>query len=222
VLVVAPLTLVQAQGPAPAESLARLKAGNARFVADPAEALPIDAEKRAALATGQAPFASVLSCADSRVPPEVIFHTGLGDLFVVRSAGHVPERGVLASLEYGAEHLNVPLIVVMGHEMCGAVRATMETPRGQSLGPNLDFLIKSIRPAVARAMPQPESQRLRAAIMENVEETINGILAGSPILKHMADEHKVGLVGGYYELASGRVHFSAMVDVPVALSTAKH
>src|SRR6185295_14644161 len=159
VLVLAPLALVRAEGPAPAESLARLKAGNATFVANPSEALPVDAEKRAALAKGQTPFASVLSCADSRVPPEIIFHTGLGDVFVVRAAGHVPDRSVLASLEYAAEHLNVPLIMVMGHEMCGAVKAAVETPRGQSLGPNLDYLVKAIRPAVARAATQPESVR---------------------------------------------------------------
>jgi carbonic anhydrase len=165
----------------------------------------------------------VLSCADSRVPPELIFHTGLGDVFVVRAAGHVPDRSVLASLEYAAEHLNVPLIVVMGHEMCGAVKAAVETPRGQSLGPNLDYLVKAIRPAVARAATQPEGVRLRAAIMENVEETINSLLTGSSILRHLAEEHRIGLVGGYYELASGRVYFSTMVNVPESTTSAvKH
>jgi carbonic anhydrase len=224
VLVAAPIALLQAGAPAPAESLARLKAGNATFVADPSAALPVDAGKRTALAKGQTPFATVLSCADSRVPPELIFHTGLGDLFVVRAAGHVPDRSVVASVEYAAEHLNVPLVVVMGHEMCGAVKATIETPRTQSLGPNLDYLVKAIRPAVARAAAQPESQRLRAAIMENVEETINGLLGASTILKHMADEKRIGLVGGYYELATGRVHFSALVDLPTETpsSTATH
>jgi carbonic anhydrase len=220
VLVAAPIALLHAGAAAPAESLARLKAGNAAFVADPSAALPVDAEKRTALAKGQTPFATVLSCSDSRVPPELVFHTGLGDLFVVRAAGHVPDRSVLASVEYAAEHLNVPLVVVMGHEMCGAVRATVETPRGQSLGPNLDYLIKAIRPAVARAASQPERLRLRAAIMENVEETINGLLGASTILKHMAEEKRVGLVGGYYELATGRVHFSALVDLPPGTSSA--
>ncbi len=213
------MALLQAGGPTPAESLARLKTGNAQFVADPSVALPVDAARRTILAKGQTPFATVLSCSDSRVPPEIIFHTGLGDLFVVRAAGHVTDRSVLASVEYAAEHLNSPLIVVMGHEMCGAVKATVETPRGQSLGPNLDYLLKAIRPAVARAAAQPESQRLRAAIMENVEETINSLLADSPILKHMAEEKRISLVGGYYELASGRVLFSALVDLPAGTST---
>jgi carbonic anhydrase len=219
-LLAAPIVFLDAAAPGPADSLARLKAGNAQFVADPSQPLPVDAARRTALAKGQTPFATVLSCSDSRVPPELVFHTGLGDLFVVRAAGHVPDRPVLASVEYAAEHVHVPLIVVMGHEMCGAVKATVDTPRGQSLGPNLDYLVKAIRPAVARAASQPESQRLRAAIMENVEETINGLLGGSTILKHLADEKRIGLVGGYYELASGRVHFSALVDLPAATSSA--
>ena len=193
---------------APADSLARLKSGNARFVANASEALPITAPRRTALAQGQSPFASVLSCADSRVPPEVIFHTGLGDLFVVRSAGHVSDRSVLASVEYGAEHLHTPLIVVMGHESCGAVKAAVETPASTSLGPNLDYLLKAIRPAVARVANQPAEIRLRAAILANVEETINQLLETSQLLKRMAENQQVVLVGAYYELASGRVYFS--------------
>src|ERR1700741_1792399 len=122
---------------AAAGSLAKLKAGNAKFVASPEEALPVDGARRAALAKGQTPFATVLSCADSRLPPEIIFHANLGELFVVRAAGHVADHSVLASVEYAAEHLHVPLVVVMGHEMCGAVKAAVETPATTSLGPNL-------------------------------------------------------------------------------------
>jgi carbonic anhydrase len=214
--------LPDAGSPTPAESLARLKAGNATFVANPAEALPVDAARRTSLAAGQSPFATVLSCSDSRVPPEIIFHTGLGDLFVVRAAGHVPDRSVVASLEYAAEHLSVPLVVVMGHEMCGAVKAAIQTPAGQSLGPNLDYLLKAIRPAAARVASQPENVRLRAAILANVEETINDLLDQSAILKHMAGGKRIGVVGAYYELASGRVHFTSMVDLPPhATATAK-
>ena len=154
-----PEMAVSAAPVTPLEAIARLKAGNAAFVEKPEAALNITADQRKALAKGQSPFASVLSCADSRVPPEVVFHTGLGELFVVRAAGHVADHSVLASLEYAAEHLNVPLILVMGHEACGAVKATMETPPGKSLGPNLDFLIKAIRPAVNAAAGAPESDR---------------------------------------------------------------
>src|SRR6186713_1394365 len=193
---------------APADAIARLKSGNARFVANASEALPITAPRRAALVQGQSPFASVLSCSDSRVPPEVIFHTGLGDLFVVRAAGHVSDRSVLASLEYGAEHLHTPLLVVMGHESCGAVKAALDTPASTSLGPNLDYLLKAIRPAVARSANQPAEVRLRAAILANVEETINQLLETSQLLKRMAENQQLVIVGAYYELASGRVYFS--------------
>ena len=209
-------------GSTPEDGIARLKAGNARFVANPAEALTIDAASRAALARGQAPFATVVSCADSRVPPEVIFHAGLGELFVVRAAGHVADHSVLASVEYGAEHLHIPLVVVMGHEMCGAVKAAVETPPGTSLGPNLDYLLKAIRPAVARTAGQPADVRLRAAVLENVEETINDLVTKSSVLRHLSDAGTVKLIGAYYELASGRVHFSELVHVPATAARADH
>ena len=212
-VIVATISMRGAPGPQ-MESLARLKAGNARFVADASEALPISAPRRTALAQGQTPFASVLSCADSRVPPEVIFHTGLGDLFVVRAAGHVADKSVLASLEYGVEHLHTPVLLVMGHEMCGAVKAAAETPASTSLGPNLDYLLEAIRPAVARAASQPASQRLRVAILENVEETINTLMESSSVLREYSESKRLMIVGGYYELASGQVHFSEPVRVP--------
>ena len=192
-------------------SIDRLKTGNAIFAAHPEEALPITAARRAELATGQTPFASILSCADSRVPPEVVFHTGLGDLFVVRAAGQVTDRSVLASLEYAAEHLHSPLIVVLGHESCGAVKAAMDTPTAKSLGVNLDYLLKAIRPSVAAAASEPEAARLRVAILKNIEESINDVVDGSPLLKKMLDDGEIGIVGAYYELASGRVHFSEPV-----------
>jgi carbonic anhydrase len=209
-------------GTTAADGIARLKAGNARFVANPAEHLAIDADGRAALASGQSPFATVVSCADSRVPPEVIFHAGLGELFVVRAAGHVADHSVLASIEYAAEHLDVPVIVVMGHEMCGAVKAAIETPAGTSLGTNLDYLVKAIRPAVARTTGQPAETRLRAAILENVEETINDLVTKSTVLRHLAESGRVTLVGAYYELATGRAHFSEPVHVPAALPSVTH
>jgi carbonic anhydrase len=195
----------------PAEAIGRLKAGNATFVTSPESALPITAAERAALAQGQAPFAAVLSCADSRVPPEIIFHTGLGDLFVVRAAGHVADRSVLASLEYAADQLHVPLIVVMGHESCSAVKTALETPATQSLGPNLDYLLKAIRPATVGA--RNDAAGLRAAILKNVEDSINDLMDGSSILRHLSESGAMGLVGAYYELSSGRVYFSEPVSV---------
>jgi carbonic anhydrase len=213
---------VHAGGPTPAESVARLKAGNASFVANPSDALPVDAAQRAALAQGQTPFATIVSCADSRVPPEIIFRAGLGELFVIRAAGHVADHSVLASVEYAAEHLHIPLVVVMGHEMCGAVKAALETPAGTSLGPNLDYLVKAIRPAVGRTAGQPADTRLRAAILENVEETINDLLKKSAILQRLAATGEVKLVGAYYELSTGRAHFSEMVHVPARAAVSTH
>lgn len=198
----------------PLTSIDRLKAGNATFAAHAEAALPITMERRTELAKGQTPFATIFGCADSRVPPEVVFHTGLGDLFVVRAAGEVTDKSVLASLEYAAEHLHSPLIVVLGHESCGAVKAALETPAGTSLGVNLDYLLKSIRPAVTATAREPEASRLRVAILKNVEDSINDIVEGSAILKKMVDEGEVGLVGAYYELASGRVYFSEPIVKP--------
>lgn len=202
---------VNAAAPTAADSLTKLKAGNARFVASPQEALPIDAARRTVLTKGQTPFATILSCADSRVPPEVIFHTGLGDLFVIRAAGNITDKAILASAEYAAEHLNVPLVVVMGHESCGAVKAAVETPVGTSLGPNLDYLIKAIRPSVVATASKPEAERMKAAILENVEETLNDMIAASAILRELSAKGHVSFVGAYYELGTGKVYFSEPV-----------
>lgn len=200
-----------AAAPTAADSLTKLRAGNAKFVANPQAPLPIDAARRAALAKGQAPFAAILSCSDSRVPPEVIFHSGLGDLFVIRAAGNITDKAILASAEYAAERLNVPLIVVMGHESCAEVKTTVETPVGTSLGPNLDYLIKAIRPSVAATASKPEAERMKAAILENVEETLNAMITASPVLRELGDKGRVAFVGAYYELGSGKVYFSEPV-----------
>lgn len=198
-----------ANGLSGAEALARLKAGNARFASDASSPQSIDRARRVVLAGGQAPFATVLSCADSRVPPEIVFNTGLGDLFVVRAAGEVVDRSVLASVEYAVEHVHTPLLVVMGHEFCGAVKAAIETKT--SLGPNLDYLLKAIKPAIDRAADAPEKERLKSAILANVEVSINDALGKSEILRHAAATGVVMVVAGYYELESGRVTFSQPV-----------
>ncbi len=209
-----------AQAPTGRDSLARLKAGNARFVSNPDDAIWVDAAKRAALATGQAPFATILSCADSRVPPEVVFRAGLGDLFVVRAAGHVTDRSILASVEYATEHLHVPLVVVMGHESCGAVKAATETAASTSLGPNLDYMLKAIRPSVATTRTAPEAMRLRAAILEHVEETVNSMTRASTILKSASRSGHLMVVGAYYELSSGKVYFSEPADLSQTMTAA--
>ncbi len=196
----------------PASALERLKAGNARFVANPAAPLPVDEEARQAQVKGQSPFAIVLSCADSRIPPEIIFNVGLGHLFVVRTAGQVTDKAVLASIEYAAEHLHTPLLVVMGHESCGAVKATIETkPGAPSMGPNLDALVASIRPAFERMSHPADAEHMRDAILANVEQVVNDVLANSAVVKHLAGAGSLQVVGAYYELGTGRVRFSQPV-----------
>jgi carbonic anhydrase len=209
-----PVQTASADGGA-AQSLARLKEGNARFVAEPTASLPIGEKRREALTRGQDPFALVLSCADSRVPPEIVFHAGLGDLFVVRSAGEVLDRAVLASLEYGAEHLKAPLLVVMGHEFCGAVKAAAETgPGAKSAGPNLDFLIRAIQPAVARTQKTLFEEPLKAAVLANVEQVVGELQTQSAILRERVEAGELTIIGAYYQLSSGQVTFSQPVSGP--------
>jgi carbonic anhydrase len=195
----------------PAQALERLKQGNERFASDVTADLHIDAARRTELVAGQAPYALVLSCADSRVPPEIVFNTGLGELFVVRSAGEVLDRSILASLEYGAEHLKSPLLVVMGHEFCGAVKAAKERKPGSSLGPNLDFMLKQIQPAVARADKAIFDEPLRAAVLANVELIVSELQVQSPILHTLVERGRLQIVGAFYELSTGRVSFSKVV-----------
>jgi carbonic anhydrase len=196
----------------PAAALERLKDGNERFVGDVTADLRIDAARRAELLAGQAPYALVLSCADSRVPPEIVFNAGLGELFVVRSAGEVLDRSVLASLEYGAEHLKAPLLVVMGHEFCGAVKAAKDRKPGVSMGPNLDFLLKQIQPAVVRADKAIFDEPLRAAVLANVELIVADLQVQSPILHTLVERGRLQIVGAFYELSTGRVSFSNVIS----------
>lgn len=221
-MVVAAVTPSDAEGPSLATSLATLKAGNARFVTNAGEPPPIDSAARLAAAKGRAPIAAVLSCADAAAPPEVVFQAGLGDLFVVRAAGPVADRSVLASLEYAVEALHVPLIVVMGHEACGIVRAGLDGSDGTKVGPNFSHVLKRMRPAAHGEAPA-DAARVRQAILENVEEQINTLLQESTTLKSRVHEGRVGMVGGYYELLSGIVHFSEPIRVLSAPdAVAKH
>ncbi|HVQ12679.1 MAG TPA: carbonic anhydrase, partial [Vicinamibacterales bacterium] len=130
VVVSAAFVAAGAEGPEPArtppQALGLLKAGNDRFVRNASTPVSLSVNRRQELAAGQHPYAMVLSCVDSRVPPEYVFNVGLGDIFVVRTAGEVIDKSILASVEYGAEHLHIPLLVVMGHESCGAVTAAAQ------------------------------------------------------------------------------------------------
>jgi carbonic anhydrase len=203
--------------PASRDALGLLKMGNDRFVRNASAPVSLSPLTRAALAKGQNPFAMVLSCADSRVPPEYVFNVGLGEIFVVRAAGEVVDKSLLASLEYGAEHLHIPLLVVLGHESCGAVKAVVDDAHVE--GPNLEYMVKAIKVGTRRSTS--EKLELRAAILGNVEQVINDMLSGSEILRHAVQGGQLQVVGGYYELASGRVLFSEPISsVPAAVTTA--
>ncbi|MGE0392479.1 MAG: carbonic anhydrase [Vicinamibacterales bacterium] len=199
---------VGAESPAAGESLARLRAGNARAV------LAAGTAVHAQPIRPVQPVAVVLSCAESLLPAEHIFGAAPGELFVVRSLGHVVDHAALASVEYAVERLHVPLVVVLGHELCEAMKVPGDALPGQSPGPHGDFLLKALRPAVGRAGSAPEAQRLRTAVLEHVEESINTLLQQSTRLRHLAQDRRVRLVGGFHESATGRVFFSELVDVP--------
>lgn len=204
----------RAAEPEPVSALARLKTGNERYVKGISATVPLNSATRLTLTKEQHPFAMVLSCADSRVPPEFIFNVGLGDLFVVRAAGEVVDKSVMASLEYGAEHLHIPLLVVMGHESCGAVKTAVEAEHGE--GPNLEYLVSHIRAGIQH--PSAEQKELRGAILANVEQVINDAMAGSQILRTEATTGHLQVVGAYYELGSGSVVFSDPVGATATMA----
>ena len=213
-LLVLSATLGAASDPAvtPAAALGQLKAGNDRFVRNMSRPVPLGVNRRKELAIAQHPTAMVLSCADSRVPPEHVFNTGLGELFVIRTAGEVIDKSILATVEYGAEHLHIPLLVVMGHESCGAVKAAAENgPAPES--ENLGYLVKAIQAAKrpsSESLPQTAADRdaITTLVLDNVEQVINDAMSKSPLVRRKVSEGELSVVGAYYELVSGRVVFS--------------
>jgi carbonic anhydrase len=190
-----------------AEARQMLAAGNERFASGKPERPNTDLDRvRSTGKNGQAPFATILSCADSRVPVETVFDRGVGDLFVVRVAGNVADRDVLASIEYAAEHLGTRLIVVMGHTQCGAVKAAVDDAK---LGGNLLALVDQIQPAVQIARQKHpsagEKKILEDAIEENVRVQILRVAEKSPPLRHMLEKHEIEITGAVYDIETGRV-----------------
>jgi carbonic anhydrase len=195
-------------GPTADQARQRLADGNQRYVKGGMKACGAsDSAARSKLATGQKPYAIVLSCSDSRVPPEMVFDEGLGELFVVRVAGNVPDPIVLGSIEYAAEHLGSPLLVVLGHERCGAVTAAVDA-QGSPPG-NLAAIVKAIAPAVkrARSVTQDKSKDaiVEAAVVENARMVAAGLTKQSPILKKLVAEGKLHIVPARYDLDDGTV-----------------
>jgi carbonic anhydrase len=192
----------------PDAALHRLTEGNARYVEGDTKRHDFRSE-REALSKGQNPFAAVLSCADSRIAPEYCFDTARGDLFVCRVAGNFASDEMVASLEYAVQVLNTPLILVLGHEACGAVDATIKSVKdGTTLPGHLPSLVDAIRPAVEAVQNQPGDQ-LANAIRENVKLNVDKLKSAGPILKSFVDDNKIRVVGGVYELRTGRLELSS-------------
>ena len=181
---------------APAEALKRIMAGNARYVADQMTSHDF-AAGRSARGKAQYPITSVLSCADSRVAPELVFDQGQGDLFVARVAGNVLTPTVLASLEYGTQFLGVPLIMVLGHTGCGAVDASMPG--------HLPALAEKIRPAVEVAEKAASGSLLANACAENVRLQVALLKQASPIISKSYADKKIDIVGALYNVPTGEV-----------------
>ena len=187
--------------PSPELALQQLLDGNKRFVDTSLTHPNQDSERRIALGDGQAPFAAVLACADSRVPPEVLFDQGLGDLFVVRVAGNILNDQLLGSLEYAAAHLNTPLIVVLGHTSCGAIGAVAQ---GAELEGHIASLIPAIQPAVDKVRDQ-EGDLTDNAAREVARMTATQLQESQPIIADLVKEGKLKIVPAFYELESGEV-----------------
>ena len=177
------------------QALEKLKAGNARYVANPQLCVADLTNNRSTVAKGQAPWASFVSCADSRVPPELLFGgVGLGELFVSRNAGNMVDTATMGTLEYGAEHLGVPLIVVLVHERCGAVAAAVEVFKtGAKLPGSIGPMVKPIVPAV-KAISKKEGDMVDNAVRENARMTAEKIKTQSPIIAHLIKAGKVKVV----------------------------
>ena len=189
-------------------ALRRLKEGNARFVRGRARFPTLQKEILASLAKKQQPYATILGCSDSRVPPELVFDCGFGELFVVRVAGNVLGRSILGTIQYAAEHLHTQLFVVMGHEGCGAVKAALATKfEGAEHKSRIAVLLRNILPALKGLDPDaPAETLLRSAVEANVRHTVRQLLE-TPEAKVRAATTDMKLVGAVYELESGRVRF---------------
>lgn len=190
------------------EALRKLMDGNKEYVEQKMTNQKMSCKTvRESLAKVQKPYAIILSCSDSRVPPEVIFDKGLGEIFVVRVAGNVPDPIVLGSIEYAAEHLGSPLVMVLGHERCGAVTAAVDA-KGKPEG-NIGAIVKVILPAVSQAKKEykgkDKSQLVEAAIDDNIKLVEASLTKKSPVLKHLVKEGKVKIVAAKYDLDDGKV-----------------
>ena len=194
------------------EALTRLQEGNRRFVASRfAGSAPPSPERRAALRSEQEPFAIVLGCSDARVPAELVFDQGFGDLFVIRVAGNIVSPSQIGSVEFAATRFGTRLVVVLGHSQCGAVLATIEDALGHptTRSQNLRFIVERIRPAVATVLhgthQRDQESLMRDAVRANVRTSVEQLRRGSPLLEELIRKDGLLIVGAEYSLESGVV-----------------
>jgi len=196
------------------EALERLREGNRRFVTDARTSEAVASPtRRNALAAGQEPFAIILGCSDSRVPAEIVFDQGLGDLFVIRVAGNIVASSQVGSVEFAAARYGTRLVVVLGHSQCGAILATLEEIQ-QSFdhqSRNLRSIVDRIRPSVetllATALKHDPEALVRQAVRANIRASVNHLRHGSPVLEQIVQENGLKVVGAEYSLESGIVEF---------------
>ena len=185
----------------PTAALEKLMAGNQRYLQNAATHPDQTAARRAMLAASQHPFATILGCSDSRVAPEIIFDQGLGDLFVIRVAGNVLDDDIIGSIEYAVEHLHTPLILVLGHSKCGAVTAAVS---GEPVSGHIKAIVKSMKPVIEATRGLP-GDRVERAVEANVEHVVNQLKDCKPILAEHLKTGTLKIVGGRYDLGSGKV-----------------
>ena len=195
-------------------ALERLVEGNRRYVADkPGLTASTNQDRRQELTTGQEPFAIILGCADSRVPTEVLFDQGLGDLFVVRVAGNIAAPTQIGSIEYAAINCGTRLVVVLGHSSCGAVQATvgaLTKPGGdvsENILPVVQRIVPAVEPLLDSELRDQPGDLLRASIRANVQKTVGDLIANSDILAGLARDDGLRIVGAEYSLTTGEVEF---------------
>ena len=191
--------------PADTAAWQKLLDGNGRFVSGQSKHQHQDVKRRAELAAGQKPFAVVIGCADSRTSPEILFDQGLGDLFVVRLAGNIVDDAALGSVEFAVAALGAKLIVVLGHEKCGAVKATVGVVNGDPAPANhIASIVEAIKPA-AQASKGREGDAVENAVLENVREVVKKLKVSKPVLEPLVKSGELKVIGARYDLDDGKV-----------------
>ena len=191
-----------ASGPAADAALAKLIAGNQRYLKHQEQRPNQSLARRKELAAGQHPFAVILGCADSRVSPELLFDQGLGDLYVIRVAGNILNDAVLGSIEYAVEHLGTKLVMVLGHEKCGAVSAAVA---GGIAPGHISALVAAIQPSVDASSKEP-GDKIHNCVVANARRVARQVRESEPVLKDAVEKHGVRVVSADYALDTGRVN----------------